>query len=137
MMRKLSLTEIKKVIKHLINENTEIKFVDHVEVNQPAPFCYVEVANTVPKNTKTMFVTVYNLHLRLVSKSANSSIQHDNNIQQIEEAFTNRLILPDTLDAFNQTDTSIVADYIDPKTNERNAVIGLSLTVAYGFKAKN
>ncbi|OFO55662.1 DUF5072 family protein [Nosocomiicoccus sp. HMSC059G07] len=135
-MRKLSIVEIQKLIKEVIDAHTNIKFVDGVERDQQAPFCFVEVSNSVPQNSKTMFVTIYNLSIHLVSKTALSSIEHGKNIQQIEEALTYRLVLPGTFEAFNQTDTSIMANYQNPKTGERHAVIGLALSVSYGFKSK-
>ena len=136
MLKKLSLLDLHKPIQDRIEEGTDLRCLDDIPKNEPAPFTYLEFVNSLPRNTKTMFVQEYIVHIHILSAAATSSVQHYKNIQAVDEALTEYIGLPEGYDLWGQSESGLVSNYKEPETGERHAVLAFIFKVSYGFKIK-
>ena len=136
MLKKLGILDMHVALKYRIEKGTELKCIDHVELNQPSPFTFLEIVGQIERNTKTMYVDEFNIHVHVISASALSSVQHYKNIQDVQEALTEYINLPDGYELFGQVTSGLLSNYIEKETNERHAVIGFVFKISYGFKIK-
>lgn len=136
MLKKLSLLDLHKPIQVRIEEGTSLKCLDDIPKNEPSPFTYIEFVNSRPKNTKTMFVHEYIVHVHILSAAADSSVQHYKNIQAVDEALTEYIQLPEGYELFGQAESGLISNYVEPETGERHAVLGIVFSISYGFKVK-
>lgn len=134
-LKKLSLLEIHKPIQERINTGTHLECLDDIPDDRPAPFCYLEFGPSTPRNTKTMFIHEYVVHVHILSE-AGSSVPHYRNIQAVEEALTEYINLPEGYDLWGQVESGLITNYEEPETKERHAVLGFVFKVSYGFKIK-
>lgn len=123
-------------IKNRIETGTDLRCVDHVKLNEVSPFTFLEIVGMVEKNTKTMYVDEFTIHVHILSAPADSSIPHYQNIQAVQEALTEYLALPEGFELFGQGSSGLVSNYIEKETNERHAVLGFVFKISYGFKIK-
>lgn len=135
MLKKLSLLDLHKPIQDRIHEGTNLKCLDDIPKNEPSPFTYIEFVNTRPRNTKTMFVQEYIIHVHIMSEPG-SSVPHYQNIQAVDEALTEYIKLPEGYELWGQAESGLVANYKEPETGERHAVLAFRFSVSYGFKVK-
>jgi len=136
MLQKLSLLDMHVALKNRIEQGAGLRCVDHVKVNEPAPFTYLEFVEVVEENTKTMYVDRFTVHIHIISEPATSSIQHYENIKAVQEALTEYIQLPEGYEVFDQVASGLVSNYIEKDTNERHAVLAFVFRVSYGFKVK-
>lgn len=135
MLKKLSLLDLHKPIQDRIHEGTELRCLDDIPENEPSPFTYLEFVNTRPRNTKTMFVQEYIIHVHVMSE-AGSSVPHYKNIQAVDEALTEYIKLPEGYELWDQVESGLISNYKEPETSERHAVLGFVFKVSYGFRVK-
>lgn len=136
MLKKLSILDMHVAIKNKIESNTSLRCLDNVGKNEPSPFTFLEIVGMVEKNTKTMYVDEFTVHVHIISEPSNSSIGHYQNIKEVQEALTEYIDLPGGLELFKQASSGLISNYIEKETNERHAVLGFIFNVSYGFKIK-
>ena len=66
-LKKLSLLDLHVAIKNRIESGTNLLVMDHIETNTPAPFAYLEIIGQIERNTKTMFVDRFTIHVHVIS----------------------------------------------------------------------
>lgn len=135
MLKKLSLLDLHAPIQSCIQKNTDLQCLDVIEKNTLAPFTYLEFVNSRPRNTKTMFVEEYIIHVHVMSPPG-SSVPHYKNIQQVDEALTEYIKLPEGYELWDQVESGLISNYTEPETKERHAVVGFVFKVSYGFRIK-
>lgn len=136
MLKKLSLLDMHVALKNRIEAGAGLRCVDHVAVNEPAPFTFLEFVEYREENTKTMYIDRFTIHVHIISEPATSSIQHYANIQAVQESLTEYIQLPEGYEVFGQVASGLVANYIEKETNERHAVLAFTFRISYGFKVK-
>lgn len=137
MLKRLSILDMHKAIKSLIERYSDLRCLDGVGTNEPSPFVFLEIFEKRPDNTKTMFVDKFTIHIHVISKyeENGSSVPHYANIEQIEEVFTKRMELPEPFGLFRQANEGLVTNFTE-ETGERHAVLAFSFWVSYGFRVK-
>ncbi|MBU5594915.1 DUF5072 domain-containing protein [Amphibacillus sp. MSJ-3] len=135
MLKKLSLLDLHAPIQNRIHEGTHLQCLDDIPKDEPAPFCYLEFVGSTPRNTKTMFVHEYLVHVHILSEPG-SSVPHYKNIQSVDEALTEYIKLPEGYELWGQTESGLISNYEEPETKERHAVLAFVFKVSYGFKVK-
>lgn len=135
MLRKLSLLDLHRPIQERIHEGTDLKCLDDIPRSEKPPFTFLEFINSRPRNTKTMFVHEYQVHVHIISPPG-SSVPHYRNIQAVDEALTEYIRLPEGYELWGQVESGLVSNYIEPQTKEHHAVLGFLFRVSYGFKVK-
>lgn len=136
MLKKLSVLDMHVALKNRIEAATDLKCIDDIKVNEPSPFTYLDIVGMVPKNTKTMYVDEFTIHVHIISAAASSSIPHYENIQAVQEAFTEEIKLPEPFNVFGDPASGLISNYKEPETGERHAVLGFVFKISYGFRIK-
>jgi hypothetical protein len=135
MLKQLSMIDLIKAIQERVNAGTGLKCVDHVEVNEPSPFYYAVFNGANPVNSKTMFVLDYRVNIHCIAEPSDSSVPIYNLIQNLEEAMTEDITLPEGYTLIMQVNNGVLPISTD-ETNEKHAVIPFTFRISYGFKAK-
>lgn len=135
MLKKLSLLDLHAPIQNRIHEGTDLECLDDIPDIRPAPFTYLEFVGSTPRNTKTMFVQEYIVHIHILTEPG-SSVPHYKNIQAVDEALTEYIKLPEGYELWGQAEGGLVANYVEPETKERHAVLAFKFSVSYGFRVK-
>lgn len=135
MLQKLSLLDLHKPIQERIQTGSGLDCVDDLTVSRTAPFTYLELVGSKPRNTKTMFVHEYTVHVHIISEPG-SSVPHYANIRAVDEALTEYIELPEGYELWGQVESGFVANYKEPETGEHHAVLGFVFKIAYGLKVK-
>ena len=133
--QKLSVTTLISAIQKQIKEGTGLKCLDHVPQNETSPFYFAELVKTVPNNTKTMFRDVMTVWIHCIAEKSESSVGIYQMIDQLQEAMTEDIELPDPYELIMQVDGGVQTIKTD-ETGEKHAVIPYDFTVCYGFKCK-
>lgn len=136
MLKKLSILDMHVAVKNRIEEATDLRCVDHIRLNEPSPFTFLDIVGMEERNTKTMYVDQFTIHVHVISAPSEGSIQHYKNIQDVQEALTEYIDLPEGYELFGQASSGLVSNYIEKETNERHAVLGFVFKISYGFKIK-
>ena len=128
----------KHVIGGVIDKLREknIQAFDIVTPDQATPFCYVELVNVKAANTKTSNMDLFTLWIHAFADSTNSSIPVLNLCQEIEEALTEDIYIPEPFWLVSQGVTGLNSLYKENETQEKHAVIEIELKVCYGFESK-
>lgn len=82
-----------------------------------------------------MYRDVYTVWIHAVAQPGDSSVQIYEMIQQLEEALTEDVPLPEGFELILQTSNGVQTIKTD-ETNEKHAVLSFEFTVCYGFKCK-
>lgn len=135
-LQKLSMLDMHIAVMNRIQDGARITVVDHIELNQQTPFTTLELVGQTERNTKTMYVDRFTIHVHVFSSPDNSSISHYQNIDKVREALTEYIALPEGYNLFGQTTSGLLSNFIEKETNERHAVLGFVFDIAYGFKIK-
>ena len=96
MYKQLGLVDLIHGIQAKVEEKTGVKCYDAVPRNAPSPFYFAEVIGKRPAHTKTMYRDVYTVWIHAIAQPGDSSVQIYEMIQQLEEALTEDISLPDT-----------------------------------------
>ena len=132
------LINYKVIIAGVINKLKEygIKALDIVPQNQEAPFCYVELTRTRAENTKTSFLNIYTIWIHAFANSDVSSIPIMDLCQEIQEALTEDITIPNEFVLVSQYINGLNSLYQETETSEKHAVIELEIKICYGYKTK-
>lgn len=130
MFKKLSLVDLTAAVIQLLKKNTDIKTFDFVPENEPSPFAYVEAAGKENCDTKTMFCDLYKVNIHVISEQINGNTSIYKLINQIEEALTEDIILPEGFTLVYQLSQGIESIY-EETTKEKHAVMPVNFKVAY------
>lgn len=135
MLRQLNLTDLLAGIKQRIEEGTQLTAYDHVPENEPSPLVFIEMVQSEPADTKTMFCKLYTVYLHVIAEPSPSSVPVNNYIQAVQEAMTEDIELPSCVHLVWARDDG-VQTIKDDETGEKHAVLAYSFKIAYGFKTK-
>lgn len=133
--QRLELTTLIASIQSKIQAHTGLKCYDAVPENAPSPFYFAEVIRATPANTKTMFRDNFTVWIHAIAENEKSSIGVYRLIEQLQEALTEDIVLPEPFELVMQTDGGIQTIKTD-ETGEKHAVITYDFMVCYGFKCK-
>lgn len=136
MLKKLSFLDLVAAVIALLKKNTNIKVYDFVPQNESSPLIYIEAAGKEPNDTKTMFCEVYNVNIHAVSEPYEGNTAIYKLINEIEEALTEDITLPEGFTLIFQISDGVNSIYDEPETKEKHAVIPVRFKVAYGYKIK-
>lgn len=109
---------------------------DHIPKDSPSPLVSVEMIRSQPANTKTMYVTQYDIQIRAIAPAIESSIPIFDLVRQVEEAMTRDIDIPEPYNLIRQAYSGINSTYTD-EAGERHAVMNFSFYISYGFMCKN
>lgn len=135
MYKQLGLVDLIHGIQAKVEEKTGVKCYDAVPRNAPSPFYFAEVIGKRPAHTKTMYRDVYTVWIHAIAQPGDSSVQIYEMIQQLEEALTEDVSLPEGFELILQASNGVQTIKTD-ETNEKHAVLSFEFTVCYGFKCK-
>lgn len=136
MLKKLSFIDLISAVIALLKRNTGAKVYDFVPENEPSPLIYVEAAGKEPNDTKTMFCEIYKVNIHAVAEPYKGNTAIYKLINEIEEALTEDITLPEGFDLIYQISDGVEAIYEEPETKEKHAVLPVRFKVAYGYKIK-
>ena len=134
MLKKLSFVDLIAAVITLLKKNTTAKVYDFVPENEPSPLIYMEAAGKEPNDTKAMFCEVYKVNIHAVAEPYKGNTAIYKLINEIEEALTEDITLPEGFSLVYQISDGVEAIYEEPK--EKHAVLPLRFKVAYGYKIK-
>ena len=133
--QRIGLTTLIASIQDKIQTRAKLKCYDAVPGNAPSPFYFAEVINTTPANTKTMFRDNFTVWVHAIAEKGNSSVGVYTMIEQLQEALTENIVLPEPFELIMQTDGGVQTIQTD-ETGEKHAVVTFDFMVCYGFKCK-
>lgn len=132
--RKLSPVTLVAAVQQKVEPFTGIRCYDDVPLNAKSPFYYAEVVRILPQNTKTMFRDLYTVWIHCIAEGGSSVGIYDL-IEQLQEALSEDIVLPEPFELVMQTDGGVQTVKRD-ETGEKHAVEKFEFMVCYGFKCK-
>lgn len=135
MLKKLGLVDLISAIQTKVEANTGIRCYDEIPKNAESPLFFAEVIGIRPENTKTMWCEVYTVVIHAIAKPSNSNVEIYEMIQNLQEALTEYVDLPDNVELLLQTNQGLQSLTQD-ETKEKHAVLAYDFKVSYGFKCK-
>ena len=133
--QKLGLTDLIAAVQKKVTEKTGLPCYDHVEKNTPSPFYFAEVIRITPANSKTMYRDNITVYIHCIAEPGESSVQIYKLIEDLQEAMTEEIVLPDPFELIMQTDEGVQTIKTD-ETKEKHAIVPYTFMVCYGFKCK-
>ena len=133
--QKLSPVQLIASVQNKIESITEMKCYDAVPVNAESPFYYAEIIRILPANIKTMFRDNYTVWIHCIAEKDESSVGVYNLIENLQEALTEDISLPEPFELIMQTDGGVQTIKTD-ETGKKHAVVAFEFMVCYGFKCK-
>ena len=135
MLKQFPITELIKAIQKRVKDGTGRRCLDHVEKNEKSPFYFVEFRQNRPVNSKTMYVMDYTVYVHVIAEPSDSSVPVYKYIQELEEALSQDIEIPEPYNLVMQTDNGVISIYTD-ETNEKHGIVSFTFRVSYGFKCK-
>lgn len=135
MLKKLSFVDLIAALIALLKQNTDVKIYDFVPQDAPSPLIYIEAAGKQANDTKAMFCEVYSVNIHAVAEPYEGNTAIYKLINEIEEALTEDITLPEGFDVIYQLSDGVEAIY-EEETKEKHAVLPVRFKVAYGYKIK-
>lgn len=135
MLKQFPIKDLIAAIQDRIQTGTDLPCYDYVEDNQSSPFVFVEFIGTQPDNTKTMYVTNYEIMVHIIAEPSPSSVPILGYIQEVQEAMTEDITIPDPYLLLLQTDNGIQTLKTD-ETDEKHAILSYQFKIAYGYMMK-
>lgn len=135
MLKKLSFVDLIAALIALLKQNTDVKIYDFVPQDAPSPLIYIEAAGKQANDTKAMFCEVYSVNIHAVAEPYEGNTAIYKLINEIEEALTEEITLPEGFDVIYQLSDGVEAIY-EEETKEKHAVLPVRFKVAYGYKIK-
>ena len=135
MYKQIGLTDLISAIQKKIEDHTGPKCYDAVTKNAPSPFYFAEIIGKRPAHSKTMWREVFTVWIHAVAEPGESSVRIYSLIQELEEALTEDIELPEGFDLIMQTNNGVQMIKTD-ETNEKHAVLAYEFMICYGFKCK-
>lgn len=133
--KQMGLVNLISAIQEKVEERTGLRCYDAVPINKPSPFYYAEVVGKRPAHSKTMWRDIFTVWIHAIAEPGDSSVQIYELIQNLEEALTENIELPDEYELIMQTNNGIQTIKTD-ETNEKHAVLAYEFMVCYGYKCK-
>lgn len=96
---------------------------------------FAEIVGKRPAHSKTMWRDVFTVWIHAVAEPGESSVGIYGLIQELEEALTEDIELPEGFDLIMQTNNGVQTIKTD-ETNEKHAVLAYEFMICYGFKCK-
>lgn len=134
-LSKLSPVLLLAALQKKIEEQTGKKCYDAVPKNAKSPFYFAEILRIQPDNTKTMWRDVYTANVHCIAAPSKSSVGIFALIDQLEEALTSNIRLPNGYHVILQQSGGVQSIKTD-ETEEKHAILTLTIAVCYGFKVK-
>ena len=135
MLKKLSFVDLIAALIALLKQNTTAKVYDYVPQDAPSPLIYIEAAGKQANDTKAMFCEVYSVNIHAVAEPYEGNTAIYKLINEIEEALTEDITLPEGFDVIYQLSDGVEAIY-EEETKEKHAVLPVRFKVAYGYNIK-
>lgn len=133
--KQMGLVDLISAIQEKVEERTGLRCYDAVPINKPSPFYYAEVVGKRPAHSKTMWRDIFTVWIHAIAEPGDSSVQIYELIQNLEEALTENIELPEEYELIMQTNNGIQTIKTD-ETNEKHAVLAYEFMVCYGYKCK-
>lgn len=133
--KQMGLVDLISAIQKKVEERAGIRCYDAVPINKPSPFYYAEVVGKRPAHSKTMWRDIFTVWIHAIAEPGESSVQIYELIQNLEEALTEDIELPEEYELIMQTNNGIQTIKTD-ETNEKHAVLAYEFMVCYGYKCK-
>ena len=133
--KKMGLTVLIASIQRLVELSTSTKCYDAVPLNAESPFYFAEVVRVTPSNTKTMYRDLFSVQIHAIAKKEKSSVGIYQLLQNLQEALSEDITLPEPFELIMQTDGGVQTIKED-ETGEKHAVINFEFMVCYGFICK-
>lgn len=133
--QRLNLLTLASAVQDRIETGTQKRCYDKVPENKPGPFYFVEVVNSIPRNTKTMYRDLITVWIHAIATKSESSVGIYNLIHELSEAMTENIQLSDPYMLLDQVDNGPSSIKTD-ETGEKHAVCSFDFLVAYGFICK-
>lgn len=135
MLKKLGLVDFHKALKQNIEFFTNKRAYDFVPDGAAAPFYVIEVVDKYPEGTKVMWAEVFSVWIHAIAEENDSKIGIYSLVEELEEALTMELELPDGFELIRQEQTGIQSLQKD-ESGEWHAIVSYDFKIAYGFKSK-
>lgn len=135
MYKQLGIVDLISAIQSKVQDSTNMACYDAVPGNTPSPFYFAEVVGKRPAHSKTMWRDVFTVWIHAIAEPGDSSVQIYEMVQNLEEALTEDISLPEEFELIMQTDNGIQMIKTD-ETGEKHAVLAYEFKVCYGFKCK-
>lgn len=135
MLKKLGLVDFHKALKQNIESFTNKKAYDFVPDGTASPFYVIEVVDKYPEGTKVMWAEVFSVWIHAIAEENDSKIGIYSLVEELEEALTMGLELPDGFELIRQEQTGIQSLQKD-ESGEWHAIVSYDFKIAYGFKSK-
>ena len=133
--KQMGLVDLISAIQKKVEERTGLRCYDAVPINKPSPFYYAEVVGKRPAHSKTMWRDIFTVWIHAIAEPGESSVQIYELIQNLEEALTEDIDLPEEHQLIMQTNNGIQTIKTD-ETKEKHAVLAYEFMVCYGYKCK-
>ncbi len=133
--KKLGLTDLIRAVQKKVQDKTKLTCYDSVPKDAESPFYFAEVVKVTPSNTKTAFRDIFTVWIHAISEPGDSSVGIYKLIEELQEAMTEDIELPEGYELIMQTDGGLQTIQTD-ETNEKHAVEVYEFMVCYGFKCK-
>lgn len=133
--QKLNLTDLIAAVQDKIEAKTGLRCYDHVDLNTESPFYFAEVVRLTPANSKTMYRDNIEVYIHCIAAKSLSSVGVYNLIDDLQEALSEDIELPEPFELIMQTDNGVQTIQTD-ETGEKHAVVGFTFMVCYGFICK-
>ena len=133
--KQLGLVELITSIQKRVKSGTGLECYDAVELNAASPFYFAQVVGKRPAHTKTMWRDVFTVWIHAIAEKGDSSVQIYELIQNLEEALTEEIILPEEYELVMQINNGIQTI---KKMRQMKSMLYLpmSLWCAMGLNAK-
>ncbi len=137
MLKQINIVDLLSAIQKHIESNTKLKCFDYVTENTASPFYFMELVNSKPSNSKTMFKTTYSINIHVVAEKNinNSSVALLEYVRDLEEAMTIDIDLKEPFQMLMQMNNGIQSIGVD-ETEEKYAIVNFEFTVCYGLICK-
>lgn len=135
MLKQFPITELIKAVQAQVQAGTGKKCLDHVERDETSPFYFVEFRQSTPGNSKTMFVQDYLIYIHAVTEQTESSVPLYKYIEELEEALTQDISIPDPYNLVFQRDNGVISIYRE-ETDEMHGIVSFTFRISYGWKCK-
>ena len=133
--KQMGLVDLISAIQKKVEERTGLRCYDAVPINKPSPFYYAEVVGKRPAHSKTMWRDIFTVWIHAIAEPGESSVQIYELIQNLEEALTEDIDLPEEYQLIMQTNNGTQTIKTD-ETKEKHAVLAYEFMVCYGYKCK-
>ena len=135
MFKQLGIVDLLAAVKDQVETGTEYPCYDSRPSAVTGPYYYAEVSGKKPDHTDTLYRDVFTVPIHAVTGTEGTSEQVYRMIQQLEEAMSEDIALPNDFYLAMQSGTGAQAITTET-TGEYQAVMDYEFTVGYGLRCK-